>query len=469
MPHRDPGSVSVINTATNTVITTISIPYEPAGVAVSLDETRLYVVNVCGAVGCEVSGHYAPGSVSVIDVKAGSGTENTVIATIPLTDYFSIGIAVSQDGSRLYVTNLFDPTESFGTVSVIDTTLDSVITDIEVPPFPTGIVLNPNSPRLYVVTAEGGLSVADTTSNKLINYNDIEGIGGLAITPDGARLYAPDTEDGLIDIIDTTNDDLHLVRAIPGPTGPTYFGGFTAHPDGRRVYVTVLNDSLVGGSVAVIRTDRNRLSGPPITVGDLPIAFGQFIAPGSIQGLIDLLASFNVSSSVTNLLDAPLDAALASWKAGHRNDTIHHLRLFLDELTVQVWTKGLTDAQEDQLESMAENIISALSVSFEFRHDWAGIEVKTAGLVVPAIQSLIQVTTSFDHRHGNAVSSVATLQDAQGALAAALAAVRAGQAQNAIKQLNLYIADIEAREGINLTNTQADILVNAAQHIIALF
>ena len=136
---------------------------------------------------------------------------------------------------------------------------------------------------------------------------------------------------------------------------------------------------------------------------------------------------------------------------------------------MQVWTKGLTDAQEDQLESMAENIISALSVSFEERHDWAGIKVKTAGLVVPAIQSLVQVTTSFDHRHGNVISSALTLKDAQGALAAALAAVRAGQTQNAIHQLNLYIAAIEARQGINLTDTQADILVNAAQHIIALF
>jgi YVTN family beta-propeller protein len=311
-PIGDPGSVSVINTATNTVIKTILIPYEPTGVAVSLDETRLYVVNACGAVDCESSANFAPGHVSVIDVKAGSGTENTVIGTIPLTDLFSIGIAVSQDGSRLYVTNLFDPTESFSTVSVIDTTLGSVIDSIVVPPFPTGIVLNPNSPRLYVVTEEGGLSVADTTSDTLINYNNIEGIGGLAITPDGARLYAPDLEDELIDVIDTTNDDLHLVRTIPVPTGSPLFSGFTAHPDGRRVYVTVLDDSFIGGSVAVIRTDRNRLSGPPITVGDLPIAFGQFIAPGSIQGLIDLLASFNASSSVTNLLDAPLEAALAS-------------------------------------------------------------------------------------------------------------------------------------------------------------
>jgi hypothetical protein len=350
---------------------------------------------------------------------------------------------------------------------VIDTTLNSVIADIAVPPFATGIVLNPNSPRLYVVTLYG-LSVVDTISNEFITYNGVEGLGGLAITPDGTRLYAPDDENLVIDVIDTTNDHLHLVRTIPGPTGPVFFGGFTAQPDGRRVYVTNLYDSLSGGSVSVIRTDRNRLSGSPITVGDFPIAFGQFIAPGSIQGLIDLLASFNLSSGITNHLDAPLDAALASWKAGHRDDTIHHLRRFLDELEEQRRSGALTDAQEDQLESMAENIISALSVSFEVKHDWARVEVKTASLVVPAIQSLIQVTPSFNHRQGNAISSGATLQGAQAALAAALAAVQAGQTQNAIQQLNLYIADIEALQGTELTNAQAGILVNAAQHIIAM-
>ncbi len=114
---RDAGSVSVINAASNTVIATIPIPREPVGVAVSPNGSRLYVVNGCGpdCVGSDVQG-----AVSVIDIAAGSAAENMVIATIPLADEYAIGVAVSPDGSRVYVTHLLDSaTETKGMVSVI--------------------------------------------------------------------------------------------------------------------------------------------------------------------------------------------------------------------------------------------------------------------------------------------------------------------------------------------------------------
>ncbi len=58
-------TVSVVDTATNTVVTTINVGNEPGGTAVSPDGNRVYVAN------------RASNTISVIDT-----TTNTVIATI---------------------------------------------------------------------------------------------------------------------------------------------------------------------------------------------------------------------------------------------------------------------------------------------------------------------------------------------------------------------------------------------------
>ena len=70
------GTVSVINTATNTVIATIPVGVEPVTVAVTPDSTRAYVTNSASA------------SVSVINTAT-----NTVIATIPVGNPRGIDVA----------------------------------------------------------------------------------------------------------------------------------------------------------------------------------------------------------------------------------------------------------------------------------------------------------------------------------------------------------------------------------------
>ena len=79
--------VSVIDTATNTVIATIPVGSTPYGVAVTPDGSKVYVTN------------FGSNTVSVID-----GATNTVIATIPIANSPG-GVAVTPDGSKVYVTN----------------------------------------------------------------------------------------------------------------------------------------------------------------------------------------------------------------------------------------------------------------------------------------------------------------------------------------------------------------------------
>ena len=78
--------------------------------AVSRDGSKVYVTNSS-----------APNTVSVIDTAM-----NTVSATIPV-GITPLGVAVSPDGSKVYVTNAFS-----NTVSVIDTATNTVIATIPV-------------------------------------------------------------------------------------------------------------------------------------------------------------------------------------------------------------------------------------------------------------------------------------------------------------------------------------------------
>jgi YVTN family beta-propeller protein len=124
------GTVSVINTETNTVIATIPCGGCGGGMAVSPDGSKVYIAN-------------SSNSVSII----ATGT-NTVVATIPVGSSPS-GVAVAPDGSKVYVTNTGNG-ESPGTVSVIATATDTVIATIPVGFGPTGIAVTPEGSKVYV-------------------------------------------------------------------------------------------------------------------------------------------------------------------------------------------------------------------------------------------------------------------------------------------------------------------------------
>ncbi|MGM2818249.1 YncE family protein [Bacillus cereus group sp. Bce001] len=106
-------SVSVINTTTNTeIFPRIPVGDNPLGIAITPDGSRAYVTNL------------ADNNVSVIN----TATNTEILPRIPVGDR-PIRIAITPDGSRAYVTNLVD-----NNVSVINT-----ITNIEIfPRIPVG-------------------------------------------------------------------------------------------------------------------------------------------------------------------------------------------------------------------------------------------------------------------------------------------------------------------------------------------
>ena len=88
------GIVQVIDTATNSSNTTVPVGIFPIGVAVTPDGRKIYVTN--GSLGVP-----ANMTVSVIDAATA-----TVTATIPVEGFFNpYAVAITPDGAKVYVTS----------------------------------------------------------------------------------------------------------------------------------------------------------------------------------------------------------------------------------------------------------------------------------------------------------------------------------------------------------------------------
>jgi YVTN family beta-propeller protein len=124
-----PGSVSVIDTPTNTVApTAIPVGLSPVAAAVRGDESLVYVTNQGGS-----------NTVSVINTAT-----NTVVATIPVGIVPQL-LAVTPDGTRVYV-----PNQGSDTVSVINTATNTVVATIAAGSQPVTAGVTPDGARVYV-------------------------------------------------------------------------------------------------------------------------------------------------------------------------------------------------------------------------------------------------------------------------------------------------------------------------------
>jgi YVTN family beta-propeller protein len=149
------GTVSVIATATNTVEATVLVGNTPAGIAITPDGTRAYVVN------CNCFSGIGAGTVSVIDTAS-----NTVVGTPIPVGGEPEGVAVTPDGKHAYVTNA---AFSIGSVSVIDTAVNSVGDTIPVGTAPFGVAVTPDGKHAYVANLEDNtVSVIATATNTVV-------------------------------------------------------------------------------------------------------------------------------------------------------------------------------------------------------------------------------------------------------------------------------------------------------------
>lgn len=209
-----------------------------AAVRVRVDPCRAFVTNSTA------------GTVSVIDTSSDS-----VLATIPVGANPG-SPAVSPDASRVYV-----PNTGSDTVSVLDVGTSSVLGTIAVADAPTCVVVTPDGDRAYVGCGSGLVSVIDTAIGATVAVVSVGApatgsVGGLAISPDGAHVYALW---GDLVVVDTATDTV---------VGSLYAGntttGLAVSPDGSRVYVSCAfgyGAFSFYGAVTVVDVAANAVSG----------------------------------------------------------------------------------------------------------------------------------------------------------------------------------------------------------------
>ncbi len=226
-------TVSVINTKNNQVISTIAGFNGPLGLAMTPDETKVYVAN-SGA---------TPGTVSVIDTAT-----NNVVKTITTGNGPTI-VAASGDGNNVYVTNQND-----GTLSVIATATNTVVATIAIGGAPVGAVVTPDSAHVYVTVFPNKVAVvsaATRTVTASITDPSLSGVVLVAINPDGKTVYVSNEIGNKITVISTATNS--VTTTIPVGQIPL---GLAVTPDGLHLYVANGADS----TVSVISTATNTVT-----------------------------------------------------------------------------------------------------------------------------------------------------------------------------------------------------------------
>ncbi|MBP9739719.1 MAG: gliding motility-associated C-terminal domain-containing protein [Chitinophagaceae bacterium] len=258
-----PGNaVSVINTSTNNVVGSVIVGSSPFGVSVSNDGSRVYVSN------------YRSNNVSVINTFTNIVTNTISVGSLPM------GIVVSPDGTRVYVANQLS-----NSVSIINASTNAVITSIPVSLQPQGITISPDGTRVYVANVNSNnISIINTTTNTVLG---VIGVGvqpiSVAISPDGSRLYVTNFGSNHVSVINTsTNTVLTTVATGSNPNG------IAVSPDGLQVYVTNQNSS----NVTVINASTNAVTNT-IAVGTNPQ--GVSFTADALKAYVSNFGSNNVS------------------------------------------------------------------------------------------------------------------------------------------------------------------------------
>ena len=269
----DDATLAAIDTFTNSVVATIPVGLGAFGVAVNPASTRAYVTNQFSCSG-------PPGdSVSVVDTAT-----NTVVAEVSVGTRPK-GIVVTPDGTRVYVANNCGDTtcgscasSTVNTLSVIDTATNTVTETLSGVPNPGGLAIAPDGKRLYVAAALL-VAVLDTATNSVIGTVPLpDDVFGIAINPTGTRVYATvQTGPTSVAVIDTSSNTLTATVSLPNSENTS---GLSVTPDGTHVYVANTYTNVV----SVIDTSSNTLVAS-VPVGDgIAYAFGEFIGPAFTCG-----------------------------------------------------------------------------------------------------------------------------------------------------------------------------------------
>jgi YVTN family beta-propeller protein len=274
-------SIKVIDWTTNTEVGSISVPGgNPHSVAVTKDGLKAYVT---------LEG---PEDVAVIDTQT-----NTILTTIDLSDNPSgqvdacaapRGVAIGRAGAA---DNMAYVACTDGDVQVIDTTTDTEVTTIndavDVNNAAEQVAVTPAGDFVYVSSGDsasaGKIATATNTASQFTLPTPGGGSApvanrGVIVSADGARVYFADQTNDDIIILNTATDTANANSPISFAQGNPE--RFTISEDGLRIFCTFsgATDQLV-----IVDDDATptQATGSPVALTNNDDAVGVTIPPGT--------------------------------------------------------------------------------------------------------------------------------------------------------------------------------------------
>ena len=214
-PDRSINEVAVLDTQTNSVITTVPVGTRPYALAVRPDGAEIYVPN------------HDSGTVSVIETSTNALVTDIRVKPNPHWVEFS------KDGTRAYTAN-----HDSNLVTVIDTASRTIVAEIPVQLSPHSVAVHPAEPLLANVNYDSNsVTVIDTNTEQVIATVPV-GTHPQDVTwaPDGRHLYVTNVDSDNITVI--SSDGYRVTATIPTGDAPT---SVAVLPSGRYAYVSNLN------------------------------------------------------------------------------------------------------------------------------------------------------------------------------------------------------------------------------------
>ena len=265
-----PGTVTVIDGATNNVAATVTVGASPFALAVNSKTNKVYVANSsCQSLPCSA------GTVTVID-----GASNTNTATITVGNSPE-NVEVNSMTNQIYVVNSCgtdNTCSSPGTVTVIDGATNNVVTTVAVGVSPYFAAVNSTTNQIYVVNScgndvncqsPGTVTVIDGATNNVVTTVAVGASPYFAaVNSTTNQIYVPNYGDGTVTVIDGNNSN-KVVNTVTVGVKPD---AVAVNPKTNQIYVE--NDCgndlncLSVGTVTVIDGATNKTA--TVTVGSTP-------------------------------------------------------------------------------------------------------------------------------------------------------------------------------------------------------
>jgi YVTN family beta-propeller protein len=221
----DANAVAVVDTATNTVTSTIPLSTtsygDPAFVAITPDGSTVFVDEQGGD------------GIAVISTASNSVVGYYPAATEP--GNIPAGVAVTPDGTQLYVANEGTGNND-GSISIVDTSKFAIVNTIQTRGSCNEVVFSPDGTTAYALNSGNFISVIDTASQTITKTITNKKLSvafyqGMALA--GENLYISISSGKVLPISTLTYKARELIK-FDGSTG-----AIVPAPSGDFVYVSV--------------------------------------------------------------------------------------------------------------------------------------------------------------------------------------------------------------------------------------